>query len=79
MVQNPSNPWRTAAGLYVSLAQQKMEVAKKTLFALRSLAPTVYGDKGPFAALGVKRHELALKVAETTVGLWEGRASSENL
>lgn len=71
------NPWRNQADQYVSLAAQKLAQAKKTLIALRSLAPTVYGDKGPFAVLGVKRHEASLKNAETDIGLWEGRSAEQ--
>jgi hypothetical protein len=70
------NPWRDQTDQYVPLARQRLEKAKIVLIGLRSLAPTVYGDKGPFAVLGVQRHEAALKSAEIEVGLWEGRSAS---
>jgi hypothetical protein len=69
-----NNPWRDLKGQYVSLAQRGWVKARTSLLALRQMAPVVYGDKGPFASLGVQRHEKLIRNAELDVGLWEGRA-----
>jgi hypothetical protein len=70
-----NNPWRDPKGRYVSLAQRKLEKARLKLLEARQMAPVVYGDKGPFASLGVQRHERLIRSAELDVGLWEGRAT----
>ena len=70
----PANPYRGLAGQYVSLAQQKLVKSREKLIGLRSLAPTVYGDTGQFAKLGIQRHEARMRMAEIECGLWEGRA-----
>lgn len=73
-MEKPLSPFRDLTGQYVSYAAQQREKARYRLLNLRALAPTVYGDKGAFAALGVQRHEKAIRSAELDVGLWEGRA-----
>lgn len=61
--------------LKMPYAQWRLMRAREKLLALRQFAPTVYTDQGPFAKLGVKKHEAKLKTAEIDVGLWEGRAA----
>lgn len=73
-MEKPLSPFRDPMGLYVSYAAQQREKARSRLLNLRALAPTVYGDNGVFASLGVQRHEKAIRNAELDVGLWEGRA-----
>jgi hypothetical protein len=73
MEKTPS-PFRDQMGQYVSYAAQQREKARYRLLNLRALAPTVYGDSGAFAALGIARHQKAIRNAELDVGLWEGRA-----
>lgn len=70
----PPNPHRDQAGRYVSWAKIRLGHEREKLLTLRSLAPVVYADSGPFASLGKLVHENALKQQEIMVGLWEGRS-----
>lgn len=72
-MENP-NPYRDQKGQYVSYAAQQKAKTYNKLLALRQFAPTVYTDKGPFAKLGVQRHEAKVRQAEIEAGLWAGRA-----
>lgn len=77
MDQNPqpsSNPHRDPQGRYVPLAALKWVKAKQRLSDLRSFAPTVLSDEGPFASLGLVKHKNRIKRAEIECGLWQGRA-----
>jgi hypothetical protein len=68
------NPHRDPQGRYIPLAALKWVRAKQRLNELRSFAPTVLSDAGPFAALGVVKHRARIKKAEIEAGLWQGRA-----
>lgn len=73
-MENQTNPFRDPQGRYVPWAALKWVRAKQRLNGLRSLAPTVMSDNGPFGALGVVKHRDRLKKAEIDCGLWQGRA-----
>lgn len=75
MTNNEANPYRSPTGQYVSYAAQQKAKTYAKLLALRQFAPTVYTDQGPFAKLGVQRHEAKVRLAELDAGLWEGRAA----
>lgn len=64
----------TQSDPYVPYAMRQLIASRERLLRLRALAPMVYGDTGPFAVLGVQRHQKLIRNAELDVGLWEGRA-----
>lgn len=68
------NPHRDQQGRYVPLSVLNWVKAKKHLIELRSFAPTVLSDAGPFAAVGIVKHRMRIKQAEIEAGLWQGRS-----